>query len=858
VRRLVCAVAVLLLPSPAAWAGPSGADEDASSSRSEPPASPVLPVLVELPAIRLPGDDAPWPPSGIVDVELTVEVAEDGTVLAVESPDAVAIEFARPAMDAARSARFRPARDSAGNPATARVQLRVTLDRSAPPPVSIEGVVQAAGSAQTLPHITLEAVAEDGRALVATTDDQGRFAFVGLPEGLWILTASGRGVRPTTLAVTVRAGVVQSIELRLVPDALYDIDAVGAEVVVRRPQQESIVQERTLPTDLARVLPGTNGDVVKVVQSLPGVARAPMGTGNLIIRGTAPRDSGGFLDGTPLPMVFHFGGLSTVIPSRAVAEVTYIPGNAGVRYGRILGGVVDIATRDARPEHPERAVHVDLFQAGVFLDTPVGERSAVTVSGRRSYVDTVLQSALDSRGVPVRAPVFADTQARWLRVADDGTRTEVLFLYSQDSFEYIGIEDGEPAAAIDLDLSFWRLRGRVLQKVGAFSHELTLAVGVDHQKFDSFSWDNAFEQTASVNVREEWFRPVRAAQLGLRLGFDLWSGREVFVYDVETFGPFEGGATPFFAPALYGEVSAKWGKLTTTPGLRGDLVVYPYDAVAGSLDPRLHLRYDLDDVWAILVAAGTYSRLPSARQIASSTDGNTGLLAERSWQNSVGVEILPYDGVRFELTGYANFLDRRIVGHEDRFEFQATQLLTTGPETDTPYANSGTGTIFGGELLARLDRTRFTGWIAATVSRSRRVDAPGATPSLFAYDQPFVITALGTTPLPRNWRLGSRIRFTSGNPYTPVVNRFQDLESRTFVPVYGTLDSERLQPFVALDLRVDKTFVFEHWRLTTSLDVQNITPRPNPELAGWNSTYTEFEPVTGLPPIPVFGLEGQW
>jgi hypothetical protein len=76
--------------------------------------------------------------------------------------------------------------------------------------------------------------------------------------------------------------------------------------------------------------------------------------------------------------------------------------------------------------------------------------------------------------------------------------------------------------------------------------------------------------------------------------------------------------------------------------------------------------------------------------------------------------------------------------------------------------------------------------------------------------------------------------------------------------VYGTLDSERLQPFVALDLRVDKTFVFEHWRLTTSLDVQNITPRPNPELAGWNSTYTEFEPVTGLPPIPVFGLEGQW
>ena len=843
----LCALASLLL---------CGAAAHADTPVDAPPLS--LPVLEALPAVRVPGDDAPWPDTGVVDVRLSVEVADDGTILSVSAPDDIPPAFRQPAIDAARGARLSPAHDATGQPVSARIELVVRIDRAAPPPLSIEGTLLAAGSSAVLAHHEVEATGPDGHVLVATANAQGHFQFAGLADGPWTLRVGGGGLRPTQLAVDVREGTVQTVDLRVVRDAAFQADTVGEEIIVWRPEVESTVTERALPTDLARVLPGTNGDVVKVVQSLPGVARAPLGTGNLIIRGTAPEDSVGFVDGTPLPMVFHFGGLSTVIHGRSVAEVGYIPGNAGVRYGRFLGGLVDIRTRDARPEYPERAVHIDLFQAGLFVDTPASDHSAVTISARRSYIDTVLQGALDARGVPVRAPVYSDVQARWLRVGDDGTRTELLFLRSHDTFEYMGTEYGEEDPLVDLDLRFWRLRGRLVQRVGDFEHELSIAMGVDTESLQSFSYDDAFEQVASVTVREEWYRPVDTDHLGLRVGLDLWSGREVFLYNLPTYGPYEGGATPFHAPALYGEVSAKLGRLTATPGLRGDLVVYPLEAVAGSLDPRLHTRFDIDDVWAILVASGTYSRLPAARQMLSASEGNPSLLAERAWQNSVGIEVLPYEGVRFELTGFANVHDRRIVGREDRFQFQATPFFHSGTVDDGPYQNTGTATIFGGELLARMDAPRFTGWLAATVSRSRRVDAPGEASTLFQYDQPLVLTALGTTPLPKNWRLGSRLRFTSGNPYSPVANRFQNMESREFVPVYSPLTTERLAPFFGIDLRVDKTFTFEHWRLTTSLDIQNISIRPNPELPAWNSTYTAFEPITGLPPIPVFGLEGAW
>lgn len=870
-RSTICAAAsILVVSTPVAAQDDDGSGPRAPADPSPPPGAPPgspdstepsqarLPVLLHLPPAQVPGAEAAWPPDGIVEVVVQVEVAADGTVLAVAHEGPLSDAFRVPALDMARSARFEPARDDTGTAVDARIALRVRLDRDATPPPSISGTVGVAGSAERLSGLLVELTDDTGQVRVASTAADGTFAFVGLPAGTWTLRAGGSGLRPETVAVTTRAGAVQEVDLRLVRDAALTADAVGAELIVQRRPSATVVTERVLDTDLAMVLPGTNGDVVKVVQSLPGVARSPLGTGSLIIRGTAPEDSVGFVDGMPLPMVFHFGGLSTVIHGRSVAEVGYVPGNAGVRYGRFLGGLVDIHTRDTRPEHPVRAVHVDLYQAGLFLDTPVGDRSALTVSGRRSYIDTLLQGALDARGIPVQAPVYSDVQARWLRIADSGTRTELLFLRSHDTFEYLGVEEGEEVPAVALDLAFWRLRGRLQQSVGGVQHELVVGVGVDTESFSSFSYDGAHEQVASVTVRDEWLREPTPEALGWRVGLDLWSGRDVFLYDIEQYGPFEGGATPFHAPAAYGEVTVRRGPLTATPGLRGDLVVYPYDAISGSLDPRLHTRWTLDDVWALTAATGSYSRLPTARQMVASSDGNPTLLAERSWQNALGVEVSPRQGLRVEVTGFANRLDRRIVGREDRFRFQATPLLQSGPVDDGPYANDGTGTILGGELFARVDQPRFTGWLSGTVSRSRRVDRGDLEPTLFTYDQPVVLTALGTWLLPRNWRLGSRVRFTSGNPYTPVVQRFQDMESRSFVPIYGPEDSARLAPFTALDLRVDKTFTFQHWRLTTSLDLQNLTFRKNPELPAWNSTYTTFDPITGLPPLPVFGLEGEW
>ena len=109
-----------------------------------------------------------------------------------------------------------------------------------------------------------------------------------------------------------------------------------------------------------------------------------------------------------------------------------------------------------------------------------------------------------------------------------------------------------------------------------------------------------------------------------------------------------------------------------------------------------------------------------------------------------------------------------------------------------------------------------------------------------------------------NRRIGARVRYGAGNPYTPVVGSIFNLDTRTFSPINGERDSGRLDPFFSLDIRFDKTYVFDLWKLTAYIDIQNATNNPNVEVMSYNFDYSKETPITGLPIFPAFGFQGEW
>jgi hypothetical protein len=72
------------------------------------------------------------------------------------------------------------------------------------------------------------------------------------------------------------------------------------------------------------------------------------------------------------------------------------------------------------------------------------------------------------------------------------------------------------------------------------------------------------------------------------------------------------------------------------------------------------------------------------------------------------------------------------------------------------------------------------------------------------------------------------------------------------------LNSGRLAAFHQLDVRFDKTFLFQRWILKAYLDITNIYNNPNVELNQANYDFTRRAALTGLPIIPSFGIRAEF
>jgi hypothetical protein len=634
------------------------------------------------------------------------------------------------------------------------------------------------------------------------------------------------------------------IEAPPAPPAAEEIEVVGE-------LDPSAPTEHVVPVaDLAR-LPGSAGDMVRAIQNLPGLARPPFGLGQLMVRGTAPEDSAFYVDGAPVPLVFHFGGLSTVINGDVLDEVHFLPGAYGVRFGRTLGGVVDLSVRESRPEATEGYVSVDLFQAALYTAVPVHPRWSFRASARRSYIDAILDPILDRRVGPTRAPRYYDGQVQALYTAPSNTSISTLFFASNDAFSTVGNEED---GGIGVALGFVRGQVSARTDLGAgVSTATTVAVGSEGRDVEIEPDGDAFDDATTYAIRSELHRGVRD-WLGWRLGIDFIGEDRSYRYIVPTFGALPGGSGTAFAPAGYGEVTLAAGMLLVTPGIRGDAQIVDNGSSSAAFDPRLTVLLDLGQT-ELTASTGRYSRLPRLRKLVG-TEGNPDLGAQWSWSTSVGLtqHLSPWTSV--QLAGYTMQLRKLIVGREDTFNFDAPALF--GPLDMDPWANEGRGNSMGAEALLKVGTERTFVWIAASLSRSVRVDRVDGPRSLFAWDQPVQLTALASQELPKTWHVGARARLSSGIPYTPIVNRVYDLDQRTYTPIYGAVDSARLPPYWALDFRVDKEWTFRRAYFTLYLDLLNATNHRNVDLMSWNHDLSEERPVFGLPILPAFGLKAGW
>jgi hypothetical protein len=157
--------------------------------------------------------------------------------------------------------------------------------------------------------------------------------------------------------------------------------------------------------------------------------------------------------------------------------------NFSARYGRRLGGIIEVSLRDPKADGWHGMLDVNIIDASAFVEGPVSRNLSGMAAFRRSYIDAFFGALADSTDLSVTAaPVYSDYQlmATWRpREAD---RLRVMVLGSADDMRLVLKKAVDTDAAVHGNLkqetAFHRLHAQWLHRYGdRVEQELSLSAG---------------------------------------------------------------------------------------------------------------------------------------------------------------------------------------------------------------------------------------------------------------------------------------------------------------------------------------------------------------------------------------------
>ncbi|MBV9948138.1 MAG: Plug domain-containing protein, partial [Myxococcales bacterium] len=295
------------------------------------------------------------------------------------------------------------------------------------------------------------------------------------------------------------------------------------EVLVLGPARE--LGGTTVHRDDTRDVPGTFGDPTRIVEVLPGVVPATSGLQAFYVRGAPPTSTGYFIDGVPVPTLYHVGFGPSVVHPALLDRADLFQGAAPARFGRYLGATIAGTTTTTGPgTRPRAEANLRVFDAGVLGEAPLlGDRLDTTVAARYGYPGLV---------VPLFAPdiglSYWDYQARVAFRASDRDQVSAFVFGSHDLLTQretvqIGSAPGATRSAVRQLVAdeFHRLDLRWDRALGTgAAARMALTLGRD-QVGDQLA--NATSDTARLRGELDW---AASRSLRVRAGADVQLAHE--------------------------------------------------------------------------------------------------------------------------------------------------------------------------------------------------------------------------------------------------------------------------------------------------------------------------------------------
>jgi TonB family protein len=718
------------------------------------------------------------------------------------------------------------------------------------------------------------------RNLITITDSLGQFSFSSLPACTITVSCPLTGYE----SITEQEIITPGEEL----DVTYFVRRLtynDYEVVVYGKAQEKEVSRRQITLAEARKIPGIGNDAVRVVQALPGVGRPSFGSGDIIVRGAPSWDSEYFLDGTVIPLLYHFGGLKSVYNSEALGSIDFYPGGWSTRYGGAIAGIIEIQGRPAKTDRWHGQLDLNLIDGYCMVEGPVNKKVSILASARRSFVGDIVKwyTKKNPDQFPYSvSPYYYDILARADIAIAENNSAFITLLHSRDSLGIFvpGMQGGssevsDATQSLGTKLQFttglvgwdWKFTPRL-------SNSLRYSFTAMQNDMSIFGYVTVNEKPYIHHFRNELTLEISPA-VQLATGADVKFTIENLALQIPAGdGSIKRDTTNnwlFGVVGAYANLTIKpTEQLQLQPGIRYDYypelihdggIVPEYwkyrsfnneRGISGDPSLRLSARYAVNDRQTIKAAIGNYNQTPEPTgQTIHQTWGDPSLPTTKASHYLAGYEWRITDLISADLQCYLNR------------QWDIPRMATEDDMHDNPdalWVANGEGKMKGLELLLRHDNNgRFFGWIAYSLSRSERWDPNKKEWNLYGNDETHHLQLLASWHLPHEWDVGTRIRYVTGKPTTPVIGVTENETYNYFMPEYGRENSSRMDPFFQIDLRVDKKFVYKNWIFSTYLDIQNLSWLfyKSPEMVVWNYDYSAKQTISMIIQ-PAVGIKAEF
>lgn len=724
----------------------------------------------------------------------------------------------------------------------------------------VKGKVIDKKTREVLPFVNIT-VNEGG--VGTSTNDEGMFELTGVVLGYNKIQVSFVGYKTVvTSDYLVTKDKVPFVLVELEQEAAT-LEEVEVTAKLFQKPLESPLSLQSLGVEEIERNPGGNRDVLKVIQSFPGVASNPGFRNDIIIRGGATSENKFYVDGIEVPVINHFqtqgatGGPVGIINVDLVRKVDFYASAFPANRGNALSSVIEFTQKRGNPNRIQTRVTVGTSDGGITIDGPLGEKTNYMLSVRQSY----LQFLFKLIKLPF-LPTYTDFQLNLNSQLSKNSELSILALGAIDDFEInTEVNDGET----DEDVI---KKNKVFLNAVPVNTQWNYTVGARYKYFGNVSTHTfVLSRNEWKNKAEKYFLNIETPS-NLLLNYESKEIENKFRYENElktgndykiTFGGNLENATytnatfqkianvngvvtdtfssevNFVKYGLFGQMSKSYlqNKLGVSFGFRLDGIDYNSNMsnMFNQFSPRLSLSYNLSNKWSLNSSVGSYYQLPSYtvlgyRNAQGDLLNENGLKYIQSNHYVSGIEFLPNKSSKITVEGFYKEYKNYPFSVRDQISL-ANLGADFGVVGSEEVDSRSEGRAYGFEVLAQKKSFNgLYGLLSYTFVRSEFKDVNNQyIPS--TWDNRHLLTITGGKKLGRNWEVGSRFRLVGGRPYTP-----HDRDASSLIETYnvqngGVLDyarlnQERFSTYTQLDVRVDKTWFLKKWSINLYLDVQNV------------------------------------